>query len=179
MSARFEAERERETVRRMLRERWSLKHHRGRAYGAKDDPPAHSEYPVTWQTSLLELTGPQPPGGSPQRVLEARLSQEWDDRLQLTNGQRTLDVRSCRSLLDLDGTYETSTWIARPSVERRPSSFGRSPRGRAFSMISRSTHRPRTGSRLVLRSPSRRRMRSASLRPPLAASHGVPSRTCT
>jgi hypothetical protein len=74
---------------------------------AKDDPPAPSEYPVTWQTSLLELTGPQPPGGSPQRVLEARLSQEWDDRLQLTNGQRTLDVRTCRSLLDLDAAYES------------------------------------------------------------------------
>jgi hypothetical protein len=77
------------------------------AADARDDPPVPSEYPVTWQASLLELSGPQPPGGSPQRVLEARLSQEWDDGLQLTNGQRTLDVRSCRSLLDLDGTYET------------------------------------------------------------------------
>jgi hypothetical protein len=121
----------------MLRERRSLKRHHGRAYGqgvasfvlavlataacgsastevpphtaaeTKNDQPAPSEYPVTWKTSLLEFTGPQPPGGSPQRVLEARISQEWDDTLQLTNGQRTLDVRSCRSLLDLDGTYET------------------------------------------------------------------------
>jgi hypothetical protein len=120
----------------MRRERRSLNRHQERAYGNRvasivlavlatvacgpaatevpphtaaeaKEPPAPGEYPVTWQPSLLELTGPQPPGGSPQRVLEARLSQEWDDALQLTNGKRTLDARSCRSLLDLDGTYET------------------------------------------------------------------------
>jgi hypothetical protein len=91
----------------MLRERRSLKRHDARAYAesvasfvlavlataacgtastgvpphtaaeAKDDQPARSEYPVTWKSSLLEFTGHQPPGGRPQRVLEARLSHDF------------------------------------------------------------------------------------------------------
>jgi hypothetical protein len=42
-----------------------------------------------------------------QSALEARLDMPWEDALQLTNGERTVEARSCRALLDLDDTYET------------------------------------------------------------------------
>jgi hypothetical protein len=68
---------------------------------------APKEYAVNWSPSLLEFIGHPAPADGQQSALEARLGQAWEDALQLTNGQRTVEARSCRALLDLDGTYET------------------------------------------------------------------------
>ena len=61
---------------------------------------------MTWHHTLLEFIGTAP-ANQGQSALAARLDQAWEDALQLTNGQRTIEARVCRALLELDGTYET------------------------------------------------------------------------
>jgi hypothetical protein len=65
-----------------------------------------NEYPVNWPPTLLNFM-PQAPADNQQSTLEAMLGQDWEDAFQLTNGLRTVEARSCRALLGLDGTYET------------------------------------------------------------------------
>jgi hypothetical protein len=55
---------------------------------------------------LLEFMS-DPAPAKEQSTLETRLGQQWQDALELTNGKRTVEARSCRALLSLDGTYET------------------------------------------------------------------------
>jgi hypothetical protein len=69
--------------------------------------PAPDEHEVSWDHTLLEFMGAPAPADQQQSTLEARLTQQWQDALQLTNGKRTIEARSCRALLGLDGTYET------------------------------------------------------------------------
>jgi hypothetical protein len=97
--------------------------------------------------ALAGACGNAPTAGA----LEARLSQLWDDTLQLADGQSVVDARSCLSLLDLEGKCErvvpseyTSTWTAKRSVQQRRSSFERGPRRLAFCTTLRSTLRPPT-----------------------------------
>lgn len=69
--------------------------------------PASKEYEVSWHRNLLEFVEPPAPVDKQQSTLEAQLGKEWQDALQLTDGQRTVEARSCRALLGLEGTYET------------------------------------------------------------------------
>lgn len=71
------------------------------------DPQAPNEYEVRWHPTLLASIDGPPPADHQQSTLEARLAEEWQDALQVTNGQRTVEARSCRTLLSLGSTYET------------------------------------------------------------------------
>jgi hypothetical protein len=72
----------------------------------RPDLQAPKAYDVTWHRTLLEFIGTAP-ANQGQSALATRLDQAWEDALQLTNGQRTIEARVCRALLELDGTYET------------------------------------------------------------------------
>src|SRR5688572_14359773 len=63
---------------------------------------APNEHEVRWHHTLLEFVDPQAPADNQQSTLKARLDRDWEDPLQLTNGQRTVEARSCRALLGLD-----------------------------------------------------------------------------
>jgi hypothetical protein len=64
-------------------------------------------YAVNWHPSLLKFVDPRARADNQQGTLEVRLRQAWEDALQITNGQRTVEARCCLALLDLDATYET------------------------------------------------------------------------
>lgn len=70
--------------------------------------PASSDYEVSWNPALLEFAGPQAPGATHPGALEARLDQAWEDPIRVTDGQREIEVGSCRALLALNGPYETA-----------------------------------------------------------------------
>ncbi|HWO13269.1 MAG TPA: hypothetical protein VNN80_27400 [Polyangiaceae bacterium] len=75
---------------------------------AKPNQPIPNEYAVSWHPTLLEFVAPRGPALEQQSDLNARFDQTWEDVLQLRDGQRTVEARTCRTLLDLDiSTYET------------------------------------------------------------------------
>jgi hypothetical protein len=70
-------------------------------------PQPSSGYEVSWNPALLEFACPQTPGVTRPSTLEARLDQTWEDPIRVTDGQRDVEVGSCRALLALNGPHET------------------------------------------------------------------------
>jgi len=69
-------------------------------------PEQVDPYQVTWNPTLLESVGPEASPTPALSTLDERLSQAWDTPIPVTNGGRTVEVGSCRALLELDDAYE-------------------------------------------------------------------------
>jgi hypothetical protein len=67
---------------------------------------AASPFPVRWEPTLLDFIGSDAAVDQRQSTLATVLAQQWESGLQLASGQRTVEVSTCRALLDLDNTYE-------------------------------------------------------------------------